>query len=901
MNGSKKSISIKSITTIVFVASMLISIFGIGFLVFSRWLHSAEQSAKSISADISGHIYQQIDSFIKVPNHVNEMNFNIIQNGMLDLSNEKQRDKYFVGILKSNSDQIYSVSYGTANGEYYGARRNEHGAIEIMKNNADTQGNSWYYSVNSDFTAGELVVKAGKFDPRIRAWYQAAQKAGGHTLSPVYKHFVMNDLTISAAWPIYDGNGTLQGVLGTHLLLSGIGTYLQNAIQEYSGYAVIVEQHTGALIANSMGTDNFSVLSDGTLKRYDITRIQNMDIQKAYAQYAADHDARFIYKGENEKLYVNTQEIHMEGIDWVVICAIPEGLFLANVFNSIRLTLLLVGLAMLLSILVFCMVSRRLLNPMSSLLQVSGALSAGDLSKRVEVDRNDEIGMISGSLNRVADKMQYLIANLETNVGERTEELHRANMTLEENRDQLQLILDSAAEAIFGIDLNDECTFCNASCLRLLGYKSPEDLLGKNMHGQIHYNHRDGSAFPVEECKIFQSIKQGKGFEAEDEVFWKADGSPFDVEYHSYPQIKNGKVLGGVVTFMDITDRRQREERIRFLSCYDTLTGLHNRRCLEDNRTKIDIPDNLPLSVIFADINGLKMTNDVFGHAAGDELLRKSAEILKHSCRDTDVIARVGGDEFIVLLPKTNEENAEKVLSRIKAGFVDARVEAIKCSISLGYCIKNSVEVPIEEIITCAENAMYNDKAKNRIIVNKDIINTVLETLHSRSPREMQHSRVVSELCGDVGLALHLSEPEISKLKRTGYMHDIGKITLDVGILVKESLTEEEKEKMSQHPVVGYRILNLFDDTMDLAEFVYSHHERWDGSGYPRGLKGEQIPLISRIVSIVGGYERVANGAEDSAEQRKTKAIEKVKRRAGTQYDPKLVQLFVKMLEKKSK
>ena len=129
-------------------------------------------------------------------------------------------------------------------------------------------------------------------------------------------------------------------------------------------------------------------------------------------------------------------------------------------------------------------------------------------------------------------------------------------------------------------------------------------------------------------------------------MFWRADGTSFDVEYYSYPQIKNGEITGAVVTFMDISERKQKEAEIQYLNCYDSLTGLHNRRCFEDNRAKIDNRDNLPLSVIFADINGLKMTNDIFGHTAGDKLIKKSAEILQQVCRQNDVVARVGGDEF---------------------------------------------------------------------------------------------------------------------------------------------------------------------------------------------------------------------------------------------------------------
>jgi diguanylate cyclase (GGDEF)-like protein/PAS domain S-box-containing protein len=605
------------------------------------------------------------------------------------------------------------------------------------------------------------------------------------------------------------------------------------------------------------------------------------------------------FKGKDRNLYLNVKDIEMAGLDWVVISAIPEDYLLAPAVQSIRLAAMLAGLFLLVSFMIYSVITGRLFKPMHNLLQTTDALSNGDLTKRIDIARSDEIGQISESFNKVADEMQFLVNNLENTVKERTEELHKAVLTIDENKNQLQLILDSAAEAIYGIDLHGNSTFCNMSCYKILGYTDQSELLGKNMHWKLHHTRRDGRPLPAEECKIIQAIQQGQGTHADDEVFWRADGTSFDVEYYSYPQVKNGEIIGAVVTFMDISDRKQKEAEIQYLSCHDILTGLHNRRCFEENRSKIDTPANLPLSVIFADINGLKMTNDIFGHTAGDELIRKSCSILQQVCRQNDAVARVGGDEFIILLPNTTSENAESVLARIKSGFADAHMEAIKCSISLGTDTKQSPDQLLDEIITNAENAMYKDKTMNRKSINKDIVDTIIKMLHARNHREEQHSITVSGLCSDIGIDLHLPENEISKLIRVGYLHDIGKIVLEEGILTKDTLTDEELEKIQQHSTVGYRILSLFDDTLDLAEYVLGHHERWDGSGYPRGLKGEQIPLLSRIISVAETYERVLNRGGSPLKDRDLAALEVIKNGAGTQFDPQIAGRFVQMIERK--
>ncbi len=896
LKDNRRDIPIRKAIIIVFLAAMVISIGSIGYMVFSSWFSSAKQTTESVAGEMNEHIYNQIYSYLHVPVQINESNHKIIANGILDLSEENLRDKFFVGVLSSYEDAIYSFSYGTENGEYYGARRNKNGVIQIMKNNATTGGNSWYYSVNDDLTAGELAMQAGQFDPRTRAWYKAAVVAEGPTFSLIYKHFVMDDLAISYACPIYSKDGTIQGVLGTHILLNDIGVYLKDTVSSYDGYSVILEKNSNELIANSMGIDNFTVLQDGTLERCEIGNIENSDIQEAYTQYKTSLKPNFFYEGENQNLYINVKEIHMAGLDWVVVSAIPEGYLITPAVQNIRLAAILAIISLILSFIIYTLITRRLLKPMHTLLQTSDALSSGDLTKRIDIARNDEIGQISVSFNKVADEMQFLVNNLETTVKGRTDELQKAVSTLDENKNQLQLILDSAAEAIYGIDVHGNCTFCNKSCVQMLGYSDQSELLGKNMHWQIHHTRRDGTSLPAEECKIFKAFAQGQGTHVDDEVFWRADGTSFDVEYYSYPQLKNGDIIGAVVTFMDISDRRQKEAEIQYLSCHDILTGLQNRRCFEEHREKIDKLDNLPLSVIFADINGLKMTNDIFGHTAGDELIKKSSEILQQACRQNDVVARVGGDEFIILLPNTTSENAEKILARIKSGFADTRVEAIKCSIALGLDTKRSSDQMLDEIMANAENAMYKDKTMNRKSINKGIIETLIQTLHSKNTREKEHSKNVGKMCVELGTALHLSETEISKLSRAGYLHDIGKITLADSLLTSDFMNEDEIETLRQHSVVGYRILSLFDDTLDLAEYVYGHHERWDGTGYPRGLKGEQIPLLSRIISVSETYDRVLHKGDIPFEDRKLAGLDVIKNGAGTQFDPQIAESFIRVI-----
>ena len=893
-----QAIPIRQLVIIVFIFFLLITVSLIGYIVFSNWMSSSESHTEQMAANMNKEVSAQVDQFISLPLHINEVNQRLISNGIVNLYNELEREKYMVGVLQAHDGEIlYSFSYGSETGEYYGARRNEHNEIEIMRNNSATNGHSWYYSLKPDLTAGERVVVTGKFDPRERDWYQAAKKEQKPVFSPIYKHFVMDDLAVSAAYPIYNWDGVLQGVLGAHITLSRIDHYLQEIVQEKEALALIVEQKTGELVANSLGLKNFSYSADGSIERLRIDDINNNTVRQAYEHYRISGDNTFKLELEKQAYYIKLSQYHKEGVEWLLITAIPESLFTAGIYRNIRISAGLTIIALLLSIAIYFLLTRRLMHPINDLIASTERFSEGDLTHRAKIFRNDEIGIVSEAFNRMAQTIDELVNDLEERVKERTLELAASNQALQENKDQLQLILDSTAEGIYGIDIEGKCTFCNTSCLKMLAYTCPDQLIGKNMHHQIHHSDRDGNLISIEDCQIMKAFLTGSGIHVDDDLFWRADGSSLEVEYRSYPQSKEGEIVGAVITFMDNTERKRNQEHIRYLSYHDSLTGLYNRMFFEQEQKRMDLSKNLPISIIMGDINGLKLTNDVFGHSAGDRLLKKTAEILKRSCREGDVLARVGGDEFAILLPNTGASEAQKIIQRIKGELGKEQMAAIKCSMALGYDTKISREQDIERTMANAEDKMYEDKTLNREQVNSELIDSIITTLHQRSPREKRHSAAVSKICEDIARAMGLSETQIRNLSEAGFLHDIGKIVLAPDLLNKNTpLSYEERKEMEQHPVVGYRILNLFDNTMNLAEAVLSHHEKWDGSGYPKGLKGEEIPRMARIIAIAESFDAMTHDTYTPALSKAEARLEIIKQ-SGIKFDPEVVQVFLRIME----
>jgi diguanylate cyclase (GGDEF)-like protein/PAS domain S-box-containing protein len=459
-----------------------------------------------------------------------------------------------------------------------------------------------------------------------------------------------------------------------------------------------------------------------------------------------------------------------------------------------------------------------------------------------------------------------------------------------EGREQLQLILNSTAEGIYGLDKDMKCTFINAAGLKLLGYNTQEELLGRNMHDVIHHSWPDGSKMPVEDCQIWRSFMNGQGGSNDNEVFWKKDGSSFYSAYFSYPQVHEEAIIGGVVTFMDNTQRRANEEKIRFLSYRDPLTNLYNRRFFEEELKRVDVKINLPISIIMGDLNGLKMINDIFGHSAGDEFLKKAASAIRKACREADVVARVGGDEFAIVVTNTDAAGTQKIIERIKSALARQHINAIKSSISLGYATKEEPDQSLEQIVKLAGVAMFKDKSLNREKIDSEMLHTVIQILHDRFPHEKEHSEKMSRLCEEIGKKMKLSSAEIRKLRNAGYLHDIGKVVLSPEWLEPGAILDVEAQKeIENHPVVSFRILNLFDKTMEIAEIALNHHEYLDGSGYPNKISGEEIPLLSRILSVAEDFLTMTDYMGENSPQRE-KALETIKNLSGIKYDPDVVE-----------
>src|SRR5665648_1127332 len=340
-------------------------------------------------------------------------------------------------------------------------------------------------------------------------------------------------------------------------------------------------------------------------------------------------------------------------------------------------------------------------------------------------------------------------------------------------------------------------------------------------------------------------------------------------------------------------------EEILFLSHHDFLTGLYNRIFFEEEKKRLDTPRQFPISIIMGDVNGLKLINDGFGQSKGDEVLIEISKILKSCCREEDIVSRIGGDEFGILLPRTDSQSAQRVCSRIsdtcKGYALDG--SSICPSISVGHATKNIETETMDNILMAAEESMYKQKLLESKSAHNSIIASIKVIMFEKSQETEEHAERMVQLSKSIGLAMSLTDDQLNELELLSTLHDIGKMGVDAKILSKSGkLSDEEWVEMRKHPEVGFRIAQATSELIPIADYILCHHERWDGKGYPQGLIGEQIPLLSRIVAIVDSFDAMTNDRTYRVAMTEGEAIAEIKKCAGTQFDPDIAKIFIEKI-----
>lgn len=490
---------------------------------------------------------------------------------------------------------------------------------------------------------------------------------------------------------------------------------------------------------------------------------------------------------------------------------------------------------------------------------------------------------------------------LKVQVAKKTKELASASNSLKESEEKYRLITENASDVIWVYNTQiKKFTYMSPSVFYLRGL-TPEEALNQSIEEAV-----EKESYPIvmqelssgilefrnnpiqynnKKLEIIQPCKDGR-------KIWTEVSARF--RFNNFDEIE----LVGITR--DITQRKKDEEEIIFISNHDQLTNLYNRRYFETSLKKYDCKENLPLTIIMGDVNGLKLVNDSFGHHMGDELLVKVADVIRKVIREEDVAARLGGDEFIIIMPNTSSDEALKVIRNLRQISSREKVGAIDVSVSFGFETKVNESQDISEVLKSTEDYMYMYKLSESTSMRSKTIHLIMNTLYEKNNREMLHSMRVSEICEKFAQILDFDKTVVNQIRLAGLMHDIGKIVIDDKILNKSSrLDNDELSEIRRHPETGYRILSSCNEFSEISNYVLEHQERWDGSGYPRNLKEEEISIGARIITIADSYDAMTSHRSYGTILSDDEAVVEIINNSGSQFDPFYARIFVeKVLHK---
>lgn len=460
-----------------------------------------------------------------------------------------------------------------------------------------------------------------------------------------------------------------------------------------------------------------------------------------------------------------------------------------------------------------------------------------------------------------------------------------AEEALKESQERYSSYIENAPIGIYVVNSDGQYVEVNHAAEIISGY-SREELLKMNI------NDITADESKNEAMQNFMSLKENGSMSAVLQYKHKNSSNRWWVI--NAVKLSDNRFLG---FSSDITDRKKTEDDLVYLIYHDYLTGLYNRKYFEEAKTRLDIEKYLPLSVLIADINGVRFINDSFGYAEGDKLISETSEILKSCCRPDDVLARIGGDEFAMLLPNTDSSTAYQILKNInntcETFNENKKNKLYDINMSIGFSTKENPDEDIGDTTKTADVYLRNKKLLNSKSFRSNLISSMMATVYEKSQETEEHAIRMAYLSKKVGEKLNLPQKSIAELELLSVLHDIGKIVIDDSILKKPGkLTDDEWIVMKTHPEVGYRIAKSTSELESIAEYILAHHERWDGKGYPYGLAGETIPLLSRIIAVVDAYDAMTNDRAYRKAMTSEEAAAQIKLNAGTQFDPQITAVF---------
>lgn len=467
-----------------------------------------------------------------------------------------------------------------------------------------------------------------------------------------------------------------------------------------------------------------------------------------------------------------------------------------------------------------------------------------------------------------------------------------ARERLAASEERFRYLANSAADAIITVDEQGSITFWNKAAEAIFGYEAKQALQEKI---DLIIPRRFLSRTSGRLDQLFSKTAPGSGGRPVELMGRRQGGIEFPVELSFSTWVtREGSFLTAIIR--DISERKEAERQLKYLSFHDPLTGLYNRAYFEEEMSRMEKSRFRSMGLILADVDGLKLINDTMGHKTGDGLLVVMAGIIKDNCRLGDMVARIGGDEFAVLLPNCEKAMVDGICQRIRetTSQYSQQNPELPLSLSVGYAVRRMEETNISEVYREADNNMYREKVKNHDVLVKGFI----EALERRNLLDPGKAAALEELMLDLAIAAGVPHHHLSEVSLLARYHDIGSALLDGGG-ARTGEAEGGEDEQKRHPEIGYHIAMSTPYLSSIADWILKHHEFWNGKGYPLGVRGEDIPLESRILALAEAFLEAAGPPEKQTADSCRQALGGIKKEAGRRYDPRLAEMLAAMMDKR--
>ena len=377
-------------------------------------------------------------------------------------------------------------------------------------------------------------------------------------------------------------------------------------------------------------------------------------------------------------------------------------------------------------------------------------------------------------------------------------------------------------------------------------------------------------------------------------------GHQFPVRVQFAPIYENYTVIGGIGIAEDLTEEYAQKASIEALKMQDRLTGLYNRVSFDDDLFYPSTESVYPIGVAVFDINAFQIFNTTLGYDVGNDVLISVAHHIKKLTEPYPNIKvyRTGGDEFSFISQGYGYDEIQKMIHEILICEDIHKKYNMEIKLSVGFAMAYDNAESIKKIFSEALDKLQENKVYEGASVSKKTVDIIMSTLFEKSKREKMHSERVSRLSALIAKQIDPNPSFVNRIKLAARLHDIGKINISESILDKPGLlTKEEFSIIKKHSVAGYKILSSVPEYIHIASIVYAHHERYDGKGYPRGLKGNDIPLEARIVSVADAYDAMTELRTYRKVLTHEEAITELENHSGSQFDPEIVEIFIKVMQ----